>query len=145
MKQISILSVLTISIFLFSFTGNAQGKSIENSVNKNTIEVFDFHTTNRCVTCKSIESNTKYTLDTYFADEVKSGKITFSVVNIDEKENEKLAEKFEASGTSLFLNIIKNGKEKQIDLTEFAFMNGKKQDTFSKELKTKINNELKAL
>ena len=145
MKQISILSVLTISIFLFSFTGNAQGKSIENSVNKNTIEVIDFHTTNRCVTCKSIESNTKYTLDTYFADEVKSGKITFSVVNIDEKENEKLAEKFEASGTSLFLNVIKNGKEKQIDLTEFAFMNGKKQDTFSKELKTKINNELKAL
>jgi len=145
MKQISILSVLTISIFLFSFTGNAQGKSIENSVNKNTIEVIDFHTTNRCVTCKSIESNTKYTLDTYFADEVKSGKITFSVVNIDEKENEKLAEKFEASGTSLFLNVIKNGKEKQIDLTEFAFMNGKKQDTFSKELKTKIDNELKAL
>ena len=145
MKQISILSVLTISIFLFSFTGNAQGKSIENSVNKNTIEVFDFHTTNRCVTCKSIESNTKYTLDTYFADEVKSGKITFSIVNIDEKENEKLAEKFEASGTSLFLNVIKNGKEKQIDLTEFAFMNGKKQDTFSKELKTKIDNELKAL
>ena len=145
MKQISILSVLTISIFLFSFTGNAQDKSIENSVNKNTIEVIDFHTTNRCVTCKSIESNTKYTLDTYFADEVKSGKITFSVVNIDEKENEKLAEKFEASGTSLFLNIIKNGKEKQIDLTEFAFMNGKKQDTFSKELKTKIDNELKAL
>ena len=145
MKQISILSVLTISIFLFSFTGNAQGKSIENSVNKNTIEVIDFHTTNRCVTCKSIESNTKYTLDTYFADEVKSGKITFSVVNIDEKENEKLAEKFEASGTSLFLNVIKNGKEKQIDLTEFAFMNGKKQDTFSKELKTKIDNELMAL
>ena len=145
MKQISILSVLTISIFLFSFTGNAQGKSIENSVNKNTIEVIDFYTTNRCVTCKSIESNTKYTLDTYFADEVKSGKITFSVVNIDEKENEKLAEKFEASGTSLFLNVIKNGKEKQIDLTEFAFMNGKKQDTFSKELKTKIDKELKTL
>ena len=145
MKQINILSVLTISIFLFSFTGNAQGKSIENSVNKNTIEVIDFYTTNRCVTCKSIESNTKYTLDTYFADEVKSGKITFSVVNIDEKENEKLAEKFEASGTSLFLNVIKNGKEKQIDLTEFAFMNGKKQDTFSKELKTRIDNELMAL
>lgn len=145
MKQINILSVLTISIFLFSFTGNAQGKSIENSANLNTIEVFDFHTTNRCVTCKSIESNTKYTLDTYFAEEIKSGKITFSVINIDEKENEKLAEKFEAAGTSLFLNVIKNGKEKQIDLTEFAFMNGKKQDTFSKELKTKIDKELKTL
>jgi len=145
MKQIIFLSVVTISIFLCSFTGNAQDKSFEDPANKNIIEVFDFHTTNRCVTCKSIESNTKYTLDTYFADEVKSGKITFSVVNIDEKENEKLAEKFEASGTSLFLNVIKNGKEKQINLTEFAFMNGKKQETFSKELKTKIEKELKTL
>ena len=145
MKQISILSVLTISIFLFSFTGNAQGKSIENSANKNTIEVFDFHTTNRCVTCKSIESNTKYTLDTYFSDEVKSGKIAFQVVNIDEDDNYELAKKFKASGTSLFLNIISDEKEKKIDLTSFAFTYGKNKDVFSKKLKSKLEKQLEKL
>ena len=145
MKQISILSVLTISIFLFSFTGNAQGKSIENSVNKNTIEVFDFHTTNRCVTCKAIEANTKYTLDTYFADELKNGKITFQIVNIDEDENYELAKKFKASGTSLFLNIIDSEKEKQIDLTAFAFTYGKKKDVFSDRLKNKLEKQLEKL
>lgn len=145
MKQISILSVLTISIFLVSFTGNAQGKSIENSVNKNTIEVFDFHTTNRCVTCKSIESNTKYTLDTYFSDEVKSGKIAFQVVNIDEDDNYELAKKFKASGTSLFLNIISDEKEKKIDLTSFAFTYGKNKDMFSKKLKSKLEKQLEKL
>ena len=57
----------------------------------------------------------------------------------------KIAEKFEASGTALILNVIKNGKEKQIDLTEFAFMEGNDKDAFSKELKTKIDTELKTL
>ena len=84
-------------------------------------------------------------LDTYFSKELKDDKITFQVVNVDEKENEKIAEKFEASGTSLFLNVIRNGKETQINLTDFAFMNGNDQEAFSKELKSKIDKELKTL
>ena len=139
MKQLLILSI---SLFLISCSGKAQNKAVENQVKKNTIEVFDFHTTNRCVTCKAIEANTKYTLETYFAKELKSGKITFKVINIDEKENEKLAEKFQASGTSLFLNVISSKKEKQIDLTNFAFTYGKKQDEFSEKLKVTIEKEL---
>jgi len=139
MKQLLILSI---SLFLISCSGKAQNKAVENQVNKNIIEVFDFHTTNRCVTCKAIEANTKYTLETYFAKELKSGKITFKVINIDEKENEKLAEKFQASGTSLFLNVISSKKEKQIDLTNFAFTYGKKQDEFSEKLKVTIEKEL---
>ncbi len=97
------------------------------------------------MTCNAIEANTKYTLNTYFAKELKEDKITFHVINVDVKENEKIAEKFEASGTSLILNVIKNGKETQINLTDFAFMNGNDQEAFSKELKAKIDTELKTL
>ena len=71
--------------------------------------------------------------------------ITFQVVNVDKPENEKIAKKFEASGTALFLNIINNGKETQIDLTEFAFMKGNEQDEFAEELKIKLDTELKKL
>ncbi|WP_417885083.1 nitrophenyl compound nitroreductase subunit ArsF family protein [Zunongwangia sp.] len=105
----------------------------------------NFHYTHRCMTCNAIEANTKYTLNTYFAKELKEDKITFHVINVDVKENEKIAEKFEASGTSLILNVIKNGKETQINLTDFAFMNGNDQEAFSKELKAKIDTELKTL
>lgn len=142
MKQFSALSMLVISLFLFSCIGNAQNKAAINQAKKNTIEVFDFHTTNRCITCKAIEANTKYTLETYFAKELKSGKITFKIINIDEKENEKLAEKFQAAGTSLFLNVVGEKKEKQIDLTNFAFTYGKKQQEFSEKLKVTIEKEL---
>jgi hypothetical protein len=41
---------------------------------KNHIEVIDFYGTHRCVTCKAIEANTRFTLNTYFADELKNGK-----------------------------------------------------------------------
>lgn len=97
------------------------------------------------MTCNAIEANTRYTLETFFAPELKEDKITFQVINVDKKENEKIAEKFEASGTSLFLNVIKNGKETQINLTDFAFMKGNNQEAFSKELKAKLERELKLL
>ncbi|ALJ06627.1 hypothetical protein APS56_16445 [Pseudalgibacter alginicilyticus] len=145
MNTIKFITVLAIS---FMFTAcNGQKKSNNQSLNETTskIEVFDFHSTHRCMTCNAIEANTKFTLETYFSDELKSDKITFQTINVDKKENEKIAEKFEAAGTALILNIIKNGNETKIDLTEFAFMNGNNQGVFSKELKAKIDKELKTL
>jgi hypothetical protein len=143
MKTIKFFSVLAISLMLISCNGldKNQATSLDKSVSK--IEVLDFHSTHRCMTCNAIEANTKYTLNTYFAEELKDDKITFQLINVDEKENEKIAEKFEASGTALILNVILRGKETQIDLTDFAFMKGNDQEAFSQELKTKIDTELK--
>ena len=145
MKIIKFFTVLTISLLLASC--NDQNKSNDNALDQSIskIEVLDFHSTHRCMTCNAIEENTKYTLNTYFSKELKADKIIFQVINVDEKQNEKIAEKFEASGTALILNVIKKGKETQINLTDFAFMNGNDQEAFSKELKVKIDAELKTL
>ncbi|WP_218760643.1 nitrophenyl compound nitroreductase subunit ArsF family protein [Polaribacter sp. AHE13PA] len=145
MKIIKILSVLTFVLILSACSGEKKNKeqSLDQSTSK--IEVIDFHSTHRCMTCNAIEKNTKYTLNTYFSKELKENKITFQVINVDEKENEKVAEKFEAAGTALIINVIKNGKETQINLTDFAFMNGNDQDAFSKELKSKLDKQLKML
>ncbi len=110
------------------------------SVNK--IEVIDFHSTHRCITCKAIESNTKLVLETNFAKELKEGIISFQVVNVDDEENYKLTEKFQATGTALFLNVISDGKEKQIDLTQFGFMYGKNKEEFIKRLKSRLEKQL---
>jgi len=145
MKIIKFFTVLAISLLLASC--NDQNKSNDNALDQSIskIEVLDFHSTHRCMTCNAIEENTKYTLNTYFSKELKADKIIFQVINVDEKQNEKIAEKFEASGTALILNVIKKGKETQINLTDFAFMNGNDQEAFSKELKVKIDAELKTL
>jgi len=106
------------------------------------IEVLDFYGTHRCKTCRAIEANSRYTLDTYFAQAMKDGKITFQVFNADEAQNAEIAEKFEATGTSLFLNVVNGGNETIIELTDFAFAKGNDQEAFSKGLKNRIEEQL---
>jgi thiol-disulfide isomerase/thioredoxin len=145
MKKHAILSVLVIILVLVSCKEKAKNENsiVEKLTNK--IEVLDFHSTHRCMTCNAIETNTRFTLETYFSKQLKNKDITFKAVNVDEEENFKLAEKFEATGTALFLNVIVDGKETKIDLTNFAFMNGNDKEVFSNELKTKILLELEKI
>lgn len=132
--------ITALLIFLLFSCKNDTKKNNKTTVDKSIskIEVIDFHSTHRCMTCNAIEENTKYTLKKYFLVELKDKKITFKTINVDEKANESIAEKFEATGTSLFLNVISKGKEKQVNLTDFAFMKGNDRENFSVELKTKI-------
>lgn len=142
MKYSKLFSILAFSLFLLTANLKAQNA---NKTMTDKIEVIDFHSTHRCITCNAIELHTRYTLKKFFSDELKSGKITFQVINIDKEKNYKVAEKFEASGTSLFLNVISNGKERQVNLTDFAFMKGRQKDVFMDELKTTIEKELNTL
>lgn len=142
MKYSKLFSILAFGLFLLTANLKAQNA---NETMTDKIEVIDFHSTHRCITCNAIELHTRYTLKKFFSDELKSGKITFQVINIDKEKNYKVAEKFEASGTSLFLNVISNGKERQVNLTDFAFMKGRQKDVFMDELKTTIEKELNTL
>ena len=134
--------------FLLVFTacqGQDNSKTIVTPNSSTKIEVIDFYGTHRCVTCEAIEANAKYTVDTYFQDAVKNGTLEFKTVNVDEEDNYEIAERFEATGTALFINVIKNGTEQHIDLTNFAFSKGRDKEAFSLELKGKIEEQLKML
>ena len=145
MNFIKFLTASVIALVITSCNGQNNSKTTATNQATSKIEVIDFYGTHRCVTCKAIEANAEYTVNTYFAAEKKKGTVVFKTINVDDDKNYKIAENFEATGTALFLNVIKNGKETHIDLTDFAFMNGRDKDAFSKELKTKIETELKKL
>jgi hypothetical protein len=145
MKKFSALVIIAMSVFLFSCKEKAQKKASNVEKLANQIEVIDFYSTHRCMTCNAIEANTKYTLDTYFSKELKEQKISFQGINVDEEQNFKTTEKFEATGTALFLNVIVDGNETAIDLTDFAFMEGNNQEVFSTKLKAIIEAELMKL
>ena len=83
----------------------------------------------------------KEKLKKFIADKI----ILDQILNDYKKENYKMAERYEAAGSALFINVIKNGKETHIDLTDFAFMNAFNDEKFAKELKTKIDKQLKTL
>lgn len=144
MKYLNLIPLVFVLSF-FSCKAKDKSKTITTDQTATLVEVIDFYGTHRCVTCEAIEANAKYTVDTYFSQEVKDGKIEFKTINVDDKNNYDIAERFEASGTALFINVIKNGEETHIDLTNFAFSKGRDKEAFSKELKSKINGALKNL
>jgi hypothetical protein len=132
MKNNNLLkSVLALIMLLFiSNLGIAQVKKAVVSNPKKSIEIIQFHSEHRCMTCNKIEELTRETLKNYPS-------IPFSLVNVDDKKNEKRATQFEASGTALFL-YNPNTKKKQ-DLSDMAFMNAGDKNKFIQELKKKID------
>jgi len=115
-----------------------------NTVAKqNRLEVYCFHGTRQCETCKNMKANTKTTLEKYFAAQLKDSTIVFSIIDVDDTKNEKLSEKFQATGTALMINKVVNGKDSIIDWSDFAFEKANDNEVYISELKTMIDAALK--
>lgn len=92
----------------------------------------------------AIEKNAKEAVEAQFADELKNGTVVFKTIDISKAENEKIAEKYEVTWSSLFVNKWKNGKETRANMTEYAFANARKApDTFKSGVIEKIKVSLK--
>jgi hypothetical protein len=106
------------------------------------VQVFLFHSTQRCSTCIAIGKLAGETVNERFVDELKSGKIEFREVNIDLPENKALAKKFQASGSALYLNAIKgNANDTEQDTKVWQLTNN--EQGFKDYLEGRINILLK--
>jgi hypothetical protein len=104
------------------------------------VEVFYFHYTRRCATCQAVETETLKILQQLYARQLKEGKLSFSSVNLDEKNSLKLAERCKADGQMLL--IVNDNK--RVDLTEVGFMYAlNKQEKLKLALKKAIDPLLK--
>jgi hypothetical protein len=79
-----------------------------------TVYVYYFHGDRRCATCKAVGSVSKETIEDVFGD---NSKVLFKDINIDDPENKEFKEKFEVSGSGLFIYDGENTE----DLTALAF------------------------
>lgn len=143
MKQLIQLVLVSAAIALASCQGNAQTeKAVVAASGLSQLEVLYFHSEHRCKTCIAIEKQTKAVLSNHFAKEVKSGKIVLKTYNVDDKANLKVCQKFDAFGSSLYLNQISGGKEVQKNLTDFAFTNAFNAKAFDEKLVKYIRQNL---
>lgn len=85
------------------------------------LEIYYFHSSERCPIDQSIEETTRKVMRTDFAKEIKDGTIKFQVINTDDKAFAKTVARFEMNAQALYIVSVKNGKEVKNDLTEFAF------------------------
>ncbi|MDP2755951.1 MAG: nitrophenyl compound nitroreductase subunit ArsF family protein [Nitrospirota bacterium] len=119
----------------------AENQSTEEKQSAEKIQVFAFHATQRCYSCITIGKFAGETVNEYFQPELRDGKIEFREINIDLPENKELARKFQASGSSLFINAISNGKDNIAEDTRvWRLISSEIQ--FKNYLKDKIDNLL---
>lgn len=108
------------------------------------LNIVYFHAEHRCPTCLSIEENTKKTLNTYFAAQLKDGTIKLQVLDVSDEKNEKMVVKYEADGSGLYLTRLDGKKETTTDFTNFAFSYSRNQaEKFIAGLKAEIEKNLK--
>ena len=101
------IAVVLLLVFMLPkyLNGNVTASESKISGEIEKIEVYHFHATRQCYTCKTVGAFSEETVNTYFADELKSGKIVFAHVNIDLPENKALVDQYEAKGSSLLIGV----------------------------------------
>ena len=67
-----------------------------SSTSVDRVDVVYFHRSQRCRSCVYAETGIHYTVETYFADELASGKLTFEVYSVEDKENTAIVDKYGA-------------------------------------------------
>ena len=121
MKTLRFLSALSL-LFCMVLTANAQEDTDQNTSQDEQIdktEVYYFHLTRRCTTCKTVEAEAKKAVEELYPEEIKNGQVSFSSINIEESGNEEIIEKLGVTGQSLL--IVKNGNQEDITNTGFMY------------------------
>jgi hypothetical protein len=96
--------ILLLIIFIPKYLNGdvtASGSPISADIEK--VEIYHFHATQQCYSCKTVGAYAEETVNTYFSDELKSGKVVFASININLPENKELVDKYEAKGSSLLI------------------------------------------
>lgn len=127
-----------------NLTGQIPEKTMQLSEKQAVLLIQNFHLTNRCATCRAIEAAARKTLETYFKNEITEGRIVFSVIDVDDEANSKIAEKYQAAGSGLFVTKLFKGKEETKDLTDDGFSYARNEEAkFIEILKAQISEYLK--
>lgn len=146
MKKLFYLLIATVILISCSNSKNKTETNTAKENQPNHIEVLYFHGAQRCMTCRAIEANTIAVLDSLYSKEQADGKIIYQMIDISKKENEQIADKYEVTWSSLFVNSWKNGKENVNNMTEFSFSNARNEpNKFKEGIKNKMDELLKKM
>jgi len=105
-------SILVLALLVFIipkyFAGNVTASThMTSDIEK--IEIIHFHGTHQCVSCKTVGAYAEETINAFFSEELKSGKITFAHINGDLPENYNLVKKYGVTGSSLWIGTYYRG------------------------------------
>lgn len=127
-----------IYLFLFLLTISTYSQSSKKDIK---INVYYFHFTARCITCKTVEAEAKKSIESLYPELLKKGKINFQSINLDDPGSQNLAKRYNVGGQTLLITT----DDKKIDITREGFMYARNNpEKFKTIIKEKID-ELLAL
>ena len=119
------LLIMFVAVSLFACNAQTSENPKTENVLSEDVQIYYFHNTKRCATCKAVENETKLALEMFYEDKIKDGSIEFTSLDLEEDEGKKMAEALHVSGQTLLL--IKG--EAQVNLTNEGFMNARTNPT----------------
>ena len=102
-----------------------------------------FHTTARCPTCHTIEELSAQAVNLNFENELKTGKVVWRVINVDEPENKHYNDDYQLYTKSLIISEMKDGKELRWKNLEKVWHYVRDEEKFDAYVKDEIADWLK--
>ncbi len=108
-KKIMALLILITAIALIGCNSEVTSPNLEKTAPSNTtvekVEVYHFHGAQQCYSCKTVGAYAEETVNLFYQDEIRSGKIVFQSINYDLPENKELAARYGVGGSSLWIGV----------------------------------------
>lgn len=105
------------------------------------LEVYYFHRTARCYSCNTAGQYVRELVADKYQQEIESGRLDFREINVDTAENKEIAKKFQATGSALYINRIKDGQDNiEPDVNIWRLLGD--ETRFKGYLESKINSYL---
>ena len=136
MRKFFLISIVLLTLVATSGSAQTNQKPAPTISKNGDVEVYYFHMTTRCVTCKTVEAEARKNVEMLYADQVKSGKISFTALNLEEATGKSMGEKLGVNSQTL---LIVKGDQK-INITNEGFLYAVSQpQKFAEVMKSKID------
>ena len=137
-KNIVIVCMLLLSILATAKARDADDKQIVEdtpAINVTRVVVYYFYGNYRCASCRKIEQYTRETVEKFFPDELKSSRVVFKPVNVEEKENQHFTKEYQLYTKSVVLSLVRDGKEIKFKNLEKVWQLLRNKDKFYQYIK----------
>jgi len=136
MRNLFLTGFLLITLVSFSCNGQTKQNVASQVPNNGDVEVYYFHMTTRCVTCKTVEAEARKNVEMLYADQVKAGTISFTALNLEEATGKSVGERLGVNSQTL---LIVKGDQK-FNITNEGFLYAVSQpQKFTEVMKSKID------
>jgi len=133
--------ILTMALLLPVVACNSQTiKESAAAGSSDKVEAYYFHFNARCITCKTVEAEAKADIEILYSELIKTGKVSFRAVNLDDPASKEIADKLGVNGQTL---LIVSGAQR-INITNEGFMYARSNpEKFRAVIKEKVDGLLK--